>query len=364
MKKAGIFLILILLFIPYINVNAEDYTLKNGKSIEGSYAGDEETSYNYYKVIPSKNGFIEIQAATSDKKSLLIDICNENKEVIASNINIKNKSTVLHKVKKGNTYYLRIKGIQGATYSISYKIKTIDSLTYAKKYDYTFTNASFNNQDNAVILKLKASQSGNLNFMCDCNDTIISKYLSGNKKIISASSILKGKTLAGIGVQAKKTYYIKLWKSEDSTEGTTTISNIKYQINSVTFSDNKTKSKAKTLSQGKYTETLVPAGMTKTTWYKVKLNKKQKLSITIESRMLQNNGEGLQLYICNKNGKKLHKTPIIIDSESSSKYKKKKYVMTYPRKKITTGKLPADTYYIKIESKTKTSSGSYRIKFN
>lgn len=200
--------------------------------------------------------------------------------------------------------------------------------------------------------------------MCDCNDTVIAKYLNSSKKTISASSILKGKTLTGIGVRAKKTYYIKLWKSEDSIVGTTTISNVKYQINSVTFSENKTKSKAKTLSQGKYTETLVPAGVGKTTWYKVKLNKEQKLSITIESRMLQNNGKYLQLYICNKKGKKLHNTPIIIDNESTSKYKKKKYIMTYPRKKIATGKLPADTYYIKVESKTKITSGSYRIKWN
>lgn len=361
MKKAVLSILFIFLLFPVTVVNAQDYTLKSGKSVKGSY---NETDYNYYKIEPAKSGYLAITASTSDNSALQLDICNENKEVVATDIIIKNKSTILHKAKKGNVYYLRIKGVQDITYSISYKVKTIDSLAYAKKYNYTFTNASFNNQDNAITLKLKAGKSGNLNFMCDCNDTVIAKYINNNKKTISVSSILKSKTLSGIGVVAKKTYYIKLWKSEDSIVGTTTISNIKYQINPVILSNNKTKSKAKILHEGKYTETLVPAGAAKTTWYKVKLNKKQKLSITIESRMLQNNGKFIQLYICNKNGKKLHTNPIIIDSESSAKYKKKKYVMTYPRKKIATGKLPADTYYIKVENKTKTSSGSYRIKWN
>lgn len=361
MKKTIMSILFLFLLFPAITVNAQDYTLKSGKAEKGFY---NETDYNYYKIEPSKSGYLAITAKTSNGSTLQIDICNENKEVVASDIKIKNKETVLHKAKKGNIYYLRIKGIQGATYSISYKVKVIETLTYAKNYNYIFTNASFNNQDNAITLKFKTNKSGNLNFMCDCKDTVIVKYLNNNKKAVSVSSILKDKTLTGIGVQAKKTYYIKLWKSEDSIAGTTTISNMKYQINPVTFSNNKTKSKSKTLSQEKYTETLVPAGATTTTWYKVKQNKNQKLSITIESRMLQNNGKGLQLYICNKNGKKLHKEPIIIDSESSSKYKKKKYVMTYPKKNISTGKLPADTYYIKVESKTKTSSGSYRIKWN
>lgn len=355
-----ILLILSFIIIPSKMVKAEDYTLKSGKSAKGSY---NETDYNYYMIKPSKSGYLAITSKTSNGSALQIDICNESKEVIASDINIKNKATVLHKAKKGSTYYLRIKGNQGATYSISYKIQTIETLTYAKKYNYTFTNASFHNQDNAIILKLKANRSGILHFMCNSNDKVIVKYLDSKKKVISMSSILEKNTLTGIGIQNKKIYYIKLWKPEDTIVGTTTISNIKYQIDEVDFSSNKSRSKAKSLSKGKYVNTLVPAGESTTTWYKVKLNKKQKLSITVESHMLQNNGKCIQLYICNGKGKKLNKDAVIIDDEASSKYKNKKYIMVYPRKKITTGALPVGTYYIKVESKTKTSSGSYKIKW-
>ena len=43
---------------------------------------------------------------------------------------------------------------------------------------------------------------------------------------------------------------------------------------------------------------------------------------------------------------------------------KKKYKMEYPVKTFgTTAKFPEGTYYLKVESKTKTSSGAYRIKW-
>lgn len=352
--------ILLFIMIPIKTVKAQDYTLKSGKSAKGSY---NETDYNYYKITPSKSGYLAITSKTSNGSTLQIDICNAEKEVIASDIHIKNKKTVLHKAKKGSIYYLRIKGNQGATYSISYKVQAIENLVYAKKYNYTFTNASFHNQDNAIILKLKANRSGILHFMCNSDGKVIVKYLNSKKRVISMSSILEKNSLTGIGIRNKKIYYIKLWKPEDTIAGTTTFSNIKYQIDEVASSSNKSRSKAKNLSKGKYVNTLVPAGESTTTWYKVKLNKKQKLSITVESHMLQNNGKCIQLYICNRKGKILNQDAVIIDDEASAKYKNKKYIMVYPRKKITTGALPAGTYYIKVESKTKTSSGSYKIKW-
>ena len=128
MKKTIMSILFLFLLFPAITVNAQDYTLKSGKAEKGFY---NETDYNYYKIEPSKSGYLAITAKTSNGSTLQIDICNENKEVVASDIKIKNKETVLHKAKKGNIYYLRIKGIQGATYSISYKVKVIETLTYA-----------------------------------------------------------------------------------------------------------------------------------------------------------------------------------------------------------------------------------------
>jgi len=361
MKNKIFLIVFLLMMFPSIKANAEDYTLKSGKSVTGSY---NEADYNYYKIKPSKNGYLAITSKTSNGSVLQMDICNENKEVIASDIKIKNKGTVFHKAKKGSTYYLRIKGKQGITYSISYKVNTIDTLEYAKKYNYIFTNASFYNQDNAITLKIKANKSGILNFMCNCNDKVIVKYLDSSKKVISMSSILEKNSLTGIGVQSGKTYYIKMWKPDSSIAGTTSINNMKYQIEKISLSNHSSRSKAKELSKDKYVNTLVPAGKTTTTWYKIKMTKKKKLSITIESHMMQNNGQCLQLYICNSKGKKLNSNSIIIDNEISVKYKNKKYIMTYPKKTFsTTVAFPVGTYYLKVESKTKTSSGSYQIKW-
>ena len=112
MKRTIILILFLFLLIAAINVNAQDYTLKSGKSVKGSY---NEADYNYYKITPSKSGYLAITAKTSNTSALQNDICNENREVVASDVKIKNKATILHKATKGNTYYLRIKGVQEAT---------------------------------------------------------------------------------------------------------------------------------------------------------------------------------------------------------------------------------------------------------
>ena len=364
MKRKIILFILFLLCIPCMKTNAADYELKNGKSMSGTYAGDEEDSYNYYKVTPSKDGFIAITASTSDKKPLTVDICNDNKTIIASDVEIDNKKSVLHKVSKKEDYYIRIKGKPETTYKISYKMTEFDTLTYAEKYSYTFTNASFYNKANPIILKIKAKESGNLNFMCTTDNRLIVQYLNSRKKDISSSILLTKSNLSGIGVKANKTYYIKIWNQECLTSGTTTISNMKYQITNITNSSNSSRSRSYVLSKDRYKESLVAADCKSTFWYKIKLTKDQKLSVYIESRMLQMNGSCLQLDLYNREGKKITSDSIVIDEEAYATYKDKKYKMNYPVKKITTSKLPSDTYYISIASKSKKTSGSFRIKWN
>ena len=65
----------------------------------------------------------------------------------------------------------------------------------------------------------------------------------------------------------------------------------------------------------------------------------------------------------NRDGKRMTSKSIKIDEESYATYKKKKYKMNYPVKSITTGKLPEDTYYVRVVSKSKKTSGSFRIKW-
>jgi stress response protein SCP2 len=364
MKRKILLFLICLLFIPAAKVQAKDYTLKSGKEVEAGYAGQEETDYNYFKFTPAKKGFAEIKIKTSDGAALQFDICNSNKEVIAENIKVKNKNSVLHKVSKGKSYYVRVKGNEGATYTISYKMVAFDTLTYAKKYSYTFTNASFNSKKNGILLKVKARDSGNLSFMCKVDSNVDIQYLNNKKKPISSISLLNDNNLTGIGVKRSSVYYIKLWKPDKSSEGTTTITGMKYQIDRILYSDNSTQRKAKVLSKGKSVETLVLAGTKTTTWYKITLSKKQSLTITFESHLLQNNGNGLKFNIyAVSNGKaySITKNTEPLSDEATATYSNKKYKMNYPKKKIQTGELPAGTYYLKIESENKTTSGSYKV---
>ncbi len=363
MRKT-LLLFLLLLFIPFLEVNAADYVLKNGKNKTGTYAGEAEDAYNYYKVKPSKDGFIQIFVETSDKKELVIDICNADKKLVATQIEIDHKQSVLHKVKKKQTYYLRVKGTPDVTYKIKYKMNTFDTLNYAKKYNYTFTNASFKTKKDALLLKVKASIHGNLNFMCNTDRPITAQYLNSKKKVISKNLILSKNNLSGIGVRADKVYYIRLWNPEKTKTGTTTISNMKYQIDNVAISRNTSRGSSYTLSDNVYKEALVPAGEKSTYWYKVVLKKDQKLSIYVESRMLQMSGSGLALDLYNRDGKKITSKSIKIEEESYATYKKKKYKMNYPVKSITTGKIPSDTYYIRVVTNSTKTSGSFRIKWN
>ena len=363
MKRFFYIILLYMLFVPGISVHAEDYILKNNTKMSGTYAGAGEQDYHYYMVQSNKSGYLSITATTSDKQNLNIDICNANKEVVASDISIENKKSIVHTCKKGEIYYIRIKGTEGVTYDISYKIVTFNKLKYAKKYHYTFTNASLS-ESNMLEIPIKTSNSGILHVMCETDHPLKVRYYLGKRKAISSYKEITKRNLTGIGVLAKKQYYVKFYNPDNTISGTTKIQNLKYQIDSITTAKNTSKVRAKALNKNQYVRTLIPAGKKTTVWYKIKIANKQKLTITLDSQMMQNNGKNLQLYICNSSGKKLNSSPIIINGEASCSYKKK-YIMKYPKTVFgTTAAFPEGTYYIKIESKTKTSSGAFQIKWN
>lgn len=357
MKKIVIIL-MILILLPVIPVHAQEYSMKAKKEITAAYAGPEEDNYNYFKMKPSKNGYAQIKIKTSNKKSLTFDICNENKEVIASDITVDHKKSVLHKVTKGKTYYIRTKGEEGQKHTISYQMYNIEDLSYAKKVSYTFTNASFNSKKNSLILKIKTRKNGNLSFMCNTNNEVSIEFLNNKKKVVSDTSVVSKHNLTGIGVKENKVYYVRLWKTDGTSQGITDIDEIKYQIKNVSLLNNSSKGSAKKLSNS--AENLIPVGKKGVAWYKIELKKKKKLSITFESRLYSNSGKGVKIYICNEKGNALHKNAIYRKEIAISHYKKK-YKMEYPRKEISTGVLPEGTYYIKVVNNNKKTSGSYKL---
>ena len=360
MKKIILIVTLILVLFPAYKVNAEDINMESGTKISGTYVNGEE---KYYCITAGSGDYIAITIKTSTGQDLIFDILDSTRQIIASNVTVPNKETVYHRAEKGKVYYINVKGTGGLTYTLSYKMKSIDKMKYAKKYNYIITNASFNSESNALSLKIKTNYAGILQLMFETNNDVNVKFTDKKKKSLSGICAVNEHAFAGIGVSSNKTVYAKIWNGTGTTEGTSIIKGIKYQIDSVTTKNGGSKSKARNLSKRKYLETLVVAGKTTTSWYKIKVNKKQKVSFTVESRMLQNNGKNLQLYICNSSGKKLNTNPILIDGETAVIYNKK-YKMEYPVKTFgTTAQFPEGTYYLKVESKTKTSSGSYRIKW-
>lgn len=352
--------------LPYTRADAEQYILKSGESISGTYAGEED--FDYCQISTSKGGFLAITAKTSDKKPLLLDICDENKEITAANIKIPNGKTVFHRAENNKIYYLRVKGKEGETYKLSYKVKSKDFMTlkYAKKYNYIFTNASLSGEKNALMLKIKASKSGILHFMCETDNTLIAQYCDSSKKKISGKTVMSKHSLSGIGVKSQKEYYIKLWNNEDTNSGTCTLKDMKYQIKLLSVSRNDSRGRSVLLDNGrnKKKEALVVAGEKNTFWYKIRLYSTKKLSLSIESRLLQNNGSYLLVDLYNSKGKKITNNSIVINDKASANYKGKKYIMNYPKKKIVTGDLPANDYYVRVVSKTKTTSGSFCITLN
>ncbi len=364
MKKSFLLLFLLFVLIPCRDVNAKDYTLKYGKEKKAGYAGADEAAYNYFKFTPTKSGFAEIKVKTSNKGKLQFDICDSNRKIVAENIEVSDKKTVLHRVKKGNVYYIRTKGTEDATHTLSYKIKNIDKLTYAQNYSYTFTNASFYNEKNAILFQIKAKDDGNLSLMCNASDNVVVKYLNSKKKKISNVSLIKGKSLTGIGALKNKVYYIKLWKQEKSTTGTTNISDLKYQIKKVSVKNNTNRKNAITLSRGKRAELLVPAGKKTSAWYRFTLNEKQTVYLTLESGLYCNDGDFIQFDLCNEKGKKLNTSDMINSEEVKASYSKKKLKFVYKGIEYQAKKLPKGTYYIRVKSNSKTTSGSCRVKWN
>ena len=363
MKRFLYMSLFLVLLLPGISVHAQDYILKSKEKVSGTYAGAGEQDYNYYRIQPNKSGYIAITASASDQAPVNLEICNANREVIASDISVEKKENVLQTCKKGQIYYIRVKGKEGVTYELSYKVVTLDKLKYAKKYNYTFTNASLV-ESNPLQIPIKAGNSGILHVMCETDDSLKVRYYLGKSKVVSSYIGISGHNLTGIGVQARKRYYVRFYNADNTTSGTTKIHNLKYQIDSIVAAKNTYRARAKTLKKNQYTRTLIPAGKKTTVWYKVKITNKQKLTITLDSQMMQNKGKNLQLYICDSKGKKLNCDPIVINGEASCSYKKK-YVMKYPKTVFgTTAAFPEGTYYIKIESKTKTSSGAFEIKWN
>lgn len=139
----------------------------------------------------------------------------------------------------------------------------------------------------------------------------------------------------------KGTYYIN-GKSSD-------IYKLRYSFVAITDRGSPTKSKATTILKGKTIKGLVQAtdSIKKIDWYKVKLTKKQKLGLNIDSK--SSDSLRFEIIPASKNVILWGSIITLYDNDGGS----------YSTKES----MPAGTYYIKVTKTAKTSSGYYTIKF-
>jgi hypothetical protein len=349
-----------------MRARANDYTLQENVALSVGAAENQGNDYHFFAITPSQDGYIEISLSTIGTDTVEMDICNGNKVVVASDLQLSKNQTILHRVEKNKVCYLRIPQKENLSYSIGYRMRDLSFLDYGAESSFTITNASFPNEANAITMKLKATKSGILMLSGTLENKCAVKFYDKKMKSISDATVLVEEGLTGIGVKEKGTYLVKLWNMGSQTAGTTTISNLKYQIKELGIAKNKTKGKSILLNSKRTEkkEALVLAGKNTTYWYKVSLKKKKKLTITVESRLLQCSGSGLIITMYDKKGKKLTNASILMDEKLNVSYKDGNYVLFYPKKEIVTKKLKKGTYYIKIESKSKKTSGSFSIGLN
>lgn len=108
---------LLLLLCTQVNASAAVYTVPEGKETQIDFGTSYSTTVNYYKIKPSKTGVIQFQL--SESYSGYATLCNSSKKVLSRSsksgdrVNGGSQSYemfVYYGVKKGRTYYVRVKG--------------------------------------------------------------------------------------------------------------------------------------------------------------------------------------------------------------------------------------------------------------
>lgn len=320
---------------------------------------DKETTLIYPVIIPEK-GAVDFSIVQSNETGFF-------------NLTMELYSDVVCTKQCGNSIYYLENDIYGqgkcfCPYAGTYYLKVMFS-RQAEIYDTkTFTlyssfisNADRSMKENVLIYsyadnshsdityKIKVKRTGILIFAASPIDTdnftgIIRLY-NAKKKAISAKNQLSGTQGSDSGYARiyytvkKGTYYLKVSAFQNYFAG--------YVLEKVKDRSGKSKAKATNLKiKGKAKEgvVLVSDSAKKTDWYKIKLKKRTRFTIIVESYV---NGR-LKMEVCNSKGK------TVSFGEN--------YLYTAKNKFRTSGKWTKGTYYIKIKKDNKKSSGYYRLK--
>lgn len=212
--------------------------------------------------------------------------------------------------------------------------------------DKTWSTVGVTGSNDEVFLKVTTTKAGTLTINLDSDYSAYITLLNSSKKAISDEtyySSTDGKISFAV---AKGTYYLKV-------KTYTNIYRIKYTFKAITETSGTTKAKAKALTKGKLYSGLVTATDKNDAvdWYKITLTKSQKVNITFKGSV-SSGSIGLEFYGGGISGS-ITQNLRTVDADKS-----------FSAETWTSDKLPKGTYYIKITKGSKTTSGSYYLRFD
>lgn len=261
-------------------------------------------------------------------------------------------------VKAEKTYYVGAKS--RLPYQGEFEVNLATACTYADGADRTLSNkknviVGVNKSGQTNRFKIKAKETGYITVNFKSFNGKVTLQDSKKKSISNALSINSNSTYAGaaakravFGVEKGKTYYIKVeaGMSKNAYQ-------IGYKETKVSDKSGAKKEKALSMKSKKKYTGLAIAGKSTTDWYKFKLTKKQ----VVNWECYMDGCDNMTITICNSKGKKISSQKIY---RSSGFGKTLKIYSTVNGKK---GKWTKGTYYIKITTSSKKSSGYYTLKW-
>ncbi|MGN0383421.1 MAG: pre-peptidase C-terminal domain-containing protein [Eubacterium sp.] len=323
-----------------VTVSAYEYSRVNTTLTSGNWvlsAESDGNTYVYYKVVTTKKGYITI---ATRNQNLSFSICDSSKMTLESScyISSSNDYRATFALKAG-TYYIKTYGAIGSEYKLRYVFSTDPVVKSGKTV--TMYPGTYNQN---IYVKFKATQTGYIT-VSDVNGACSYVTLCNNKKKeLSSDDYVYSSSSTVFGVVKGKTYYLKTKSYDDKVT-------IKVKLKKINDKSKNKKSKAYTLKRGKVAKGVIPAGVGKADWYKIKVTSTKQVKLT----MVGSSSGTLKVYLYNgTTGASFYNYLYTTGINSGGTYK------LYNR---TDGKLQKGTYYIKVVRGSKKSSGWYKLKW-
>lgn len=252
-------------------------------------------------------------------------------------------------ISKAGTYYLQFSTFSPMASEVAITLYPYSFNGETRKIKENEDVYSFSGNSELLYHKISIPKTGYIRVEADSSNSVGSTYVSlhnSKKKPCSESVYLSDSSkdkAAYFGVK-KGTYYIAVKGSSSDPNY------LKYSFTEVKEKSGTSKKNAVSISKGKTAKgVMLPTdSMKKYDYYKIKLSKKQVLSLTYSAKSC----DRLRFTVIPASSRlTLFGSSATISASNKGVWK-------------TKDKLPAGTYYIQVEKGSKDASGYYTIKFN